>query len=62
VFTLYFWQVPSCSAQNHMIKLLLNITFAQVWTGKHLSDTIPIHNGPKKGGAATLTFPNFSSE
>jgi len=47
--------------QDKLIKLCLHKTFAQVWTGKHLSDTIPIQNGPKKGGAAKPTFPNFSS-
>jgi hypothetical protein len=45
-----------------IIKMCLNTSHSKVRVGKHLSDTFPIQNGQKQGGAQLLLIFNFSLE
>jgi hypothetical protein len=45
-----------------LIKICLNETFSKVYTGKHLSDNFPIHNGPKQGDALSPLLFNLPFE
>jgi hypothetical protein len=45
-----------------LIKIYLNETYSKVRIGKHLSDSFPIQNGLKKGGALSPLLFNFALE
>jgi hypothetical protein len=45
-----------------LIKMCLNETYSRVCIGKNLSDTCPIQNGLKQGGALSLLFFSFALE
>jgi hypothetical protein len=43
-----------------LIKMCLNETYSKRHVGKHLSDTFPIRNGLKQGGALSQFLFNFA--
>jgi hypothetical protein len=45
-----------------LIKMCLNETYSKVRMGKHLSDSFPIQNGLKQGGALSPLLFNFALE
>jgi hypothetical protein len=45
-----------------LITMCLNETHSKVHIGKHLSDSFPIQNGLKQGGALSPLLFNFASE
>jgi hypothetical protein len=45
-----------------LIKMCLNETHSKVHIGKHLSDSFPIQNGLKQGGALSPLLFNFALE
>jgi hypothetical protein len=45
-----------------LIKNVFNETYTKVHTGKHLSDSFPIHNGLKEGDALSPLLFNFVLE
>jgi hypothetical protein len=45
-----------------LIKICLNETYSKARMGKHLSDSLPIQNGLKKGDALSPLLFNFALE
>jgi hypothetical protein len=45
-----------------LIKMCLNETYSKVRIGKHLSDSLPIQNGPEQGDALSPLLFNFALE
>jgi hypothetical protein len=41
------------------IKMCLNEAYSKVHIGKHLSDNVPVQNGPNQGDALTPLFVSF---
>jgi hypothetical protein len=47
---------------DRLIKMWLNETYNKVRIGKYVSDTFPIHNGPKQGDSLSPLLFNFVIE